>query len=114
MAIDSIEERGRDKQEIIDFVNQSPEAIEHEFTKDYKGAEGNPWLACFGSRTFGLKGWIEIAHSRKVIPQEQMEEFDRKLQTVKDKASEVKKVHGWNPPDEIRQELLAALKSIIE
>jgi len=110
MGIDSIEEEGNIQQVIIDFITQSPAGIERELA----GGSGNPWLACFGSRTFGLKGWIELARLRKAIPQEQIEKLDKKLQAVKDKANEVKKIHGWNPPDEIKQELLTAFKSIIE
>lgn len=111
MGIDSIqiEERGTSTQEINDFVSRSPEEIEREFI----GESGNPWLACFGSRVFGLRGWIELANSKKIIPQEQIKKITKQLQSVKDQLNMVKNEHGWNPPPKIRQKLLLALKSII-
>ena len=72
----------------------------------------NPWLACFGTRTFLLDGIISLA--KRKIRQEDLEKINIKLQAVKDKAFGMREKYNWNPPDELKQELLAALQNIIE
>ena len=105
-------ERERELKEIEELqkiIEDSPKAIENELSRGC-----NPWLACFGTRTFVLNGVIRILKFENKISLQDFKKFSTKLLLLENKAYESREKYGWNPPDEFKQELLKDLQNIME
>lgn len=94
--------------ELRQLLDDSKSAIKREMERTPE----NPWLACFNTRTFILTGLIELMEMKKATTPEKLTRIRQKLETLTKKADEIKKIHGWNPPDELKQELIAELQAI--
>lgn len=51
---------------------------------------------------------------RQQMSEKELIEIQEKLSEVQDKAYKIRRQYDWNPPDELKQELLMALQNIIE
>lgn len=98
------------KEELRSLIAKAPEQIQQELTGD----SGNPWSACFKSVIAGIYGRLRLGRSCKFISDAEFERMQTALKQVEDKSREVAKQYNWNPPEDLRQELIKALGSIVD
>jgi len=99
-------------QGLRDIIANSPVAIQHEYTKDYKGTQSNPWFACFGSRISAIGGRLARIETAGQMSTEELAKIKGKFQVLIEKQSEAINEHGWDPPKEIRDQFLQDLDDI--
>ncbi len=68
----------------------------------------NPWLACYVTRLTGVRSTLELSPHRKNA------ELHARITALLQKKDEVWEVHGWDPPNSIKQELLRGIQRLLD
>ncbi len=81
---------------------------ETKITAELTGGSGNPWLACFTTRLVLFNA--KLSH----LEEAKDEKLHARVALLFEKKDHVRHQHGWNPPQEIKDELIGSLKNLLK
>jgi hypothetical protein len=92
----------------LDTVQQIIDRAETSIQEELDSGAGNPWLACFVSVLAMLRSTFEINSDGRTP-----EPYDTRIRMILSRKEEVQQQYGWDPPREIKQDLLNQLKDLL-